>query len=433
MLETMSLPVMLVGLDGTIRWIGGSAERDFGASAETVQGRNILDFLPPDQIESAISSMQDLGRADEIGIGVPVPFAILRADGSRTWQQIGAVPLNDDPDVEGITFFYMPWDSHHHLDQFMAALLADEPLVVVLEHLAQSIAFGLEAIGVSVHHDLRSGGAVAAGAGVPDALLRLDDGPWLEVAATGEALHLSVEDLSVGAEAAARDAGIQGVWVIPVAGSNGSPRAVVAIWRPVASPPVNAHQFAITRSLRYVELALVRHAEHVQLAHMATHDTLTGVATRAVFSRRLAEALEGSTPTVVLFCDLDGFKEVNDTHGHVAGDDVLAEVARRFRTALRPGDMLARMGGDEFTVLLRGDEASARAVADRMLESLTEPIDVADAKVRIGVSIGAAVSTTGVSSDRLMRSADAAVYEAKRAGGQRMVVARPGDQTTLDV
>jgi diguanylate cyclase (GGDEF)-like protein/PAS domain S-box-containing protein len=433
MLETMSLPVMLVGVDGTIRWIGGSVERDFGSTADSLRGRNVLDFLPPDQIESAISSMQDLGRADEIGIGVPVPFAILRGDGSRTWQQIGAVPLTDDPDVEGITFFYMPWDSHHHLDQFMAALLADEPLAVVLGHLAQSISYGLEAIGVSVHHDLRSGGAAAAGAGVPDSLRDLVDGPWLEVAATGAALHLAVDELPVEAHEAARDAGIEGVWVIPLAGPNGVPRAVVAIWRPVSSPPVNAHQFAITRSLRYVELALVRHAEHVQLAHMATHDTLTGVATRAVFSRRLAEALEGPTPTVVLFCDLDGFKEVNDTHGHVAGDDVLAEVARRFRTALRPGDMLARMGGDEFTVLLRGDESSARAVADRMLESLLDEIEVSDAKVRIGVSIGAAVSTPGVSSDRLLRSADAAVYEAKRAGGQRMVVARPDNQTTLDV
>src|SRR5690606_35360174 len=103
--------------------------------------------------------------------------------------------------------------------------------------------------------------------------------------------------------------------------------------------------FAITRALRYVELALVRHAEHAQLAHMATHDPLTGVATRAVFSRRLGDALDGSTPAVVLFCDLDGFKAVNDTHGHVAGDEVLAEVAQRFRTALRPGDLLARMGG----------------------------------------------------------------------------------------
>jgi len=433
MLETLSLPLMLVGADGNIRWVGGTAERDFGATPESVQGRNVLDFLPPDQIESAINSMSDLGRADEIGIGVPVPFAILRADGSLTWQQVGAVPLVDDPEVEGITFFYIPWDSHHHLDLFMAALLADEPLAVVLEHLARSIAYGLEAVGVAIHHDLRSGGAPAVGADVPRELLDLADGPWLTVAATRQPVHLAIDELPADVHEVARAAGIEGVWAIPVDGSDDAPRAVVTIWRSVNAPPVNAHQFPITRSLRYVELALLRHAEHVQLAHMATHDTLTGVATRAVFSRRLAEALEGSTPTVVLFCDLDGFKEVNDTHGHVAGDDVLAEVARRFRTALRPGDMLARMGGDEFTVLLRGDESSARAVADRMLESLLDEIEVSDAKVRIGVSIGAAVSTPGVSSDRLLRSADAAVYEAKRAGGQRLIVARPDNQTTLDV
>ena len=432
MLETVSLPVMLVGLDGSIMWHGGTAERDFGATSETV-GRNILDDLPPDQIESAMSSMADLNRADEIGIGVPVPFAILRADGSVTWQQIGAVPLADDPDVGGMTFYYIPWDSHHHLDQAMAALLADEPLADVLGHLARSISYALEAVGAAIHHDLRSGGSPAVGAGVPDVLLALDDGPWVVAGATGEPQYASVDDLSVEARDVAREAGIEGLWAIPVDGPGDRPRAVVTVWRPVSSPPVNAHQFAITRSLRYVELALVRHAEHVQLAHMATHDALTGVATRAVFSRRLAEALDGPAPTVVLFCDLDGFKEVNDTHGHVAGDDVLAEVARRFRTAMRPGDMLARMGGDEFTVLLRGNEESARAVAERMLESLTEPIEVADAKVRIGVSIGAAVSAPGVTSDRLLRSADGAVYEAKRAGGQRLVVARPDDQTSLDV
>lgn len=433
MLETLSLPVMLVALDGTIRWIGGSAERDFGATPESVAGRNILDFLPPEQIESAISSMTDLGRADEIGIGVPVPFQILRTDGTRTWQQIGAVPLADDPDVEGLTFYYIPWDSHHHLDQFMAALLADEPLPVVLEHLARSISFGLEAVGVGLHHDPRAGGAPAVGAGVPAPLLELDDAPWSIVAATGEPLHLAVDDLPPEVHGVARDSGIEGVWVIPVDLVSDAPRAVVTIWRSVSSPPVNAHQFAITRSLRYVELALVRHAEHVQLAHMATHDTLTGVATRSVFSRGLAEALSGPAPAVVLFCDLDGFKDVNDTYGHVAGDEVLAEVAVRFRAAMRPGDMLARMGGDEFTVLLRGDETSARAVAERMLASLAEPIEVADAKVRIGVSLGAAVSTEGMSSDNLLRAADAAVYQAKRRGGNRLVMARPEGQTSLDV
>src|SRR5690606_30733644 len=125
-------------------------------------------FLPPDQLESAMSSMADLNRADEIGIGVPVPFAILRGDGSRTWQQIGAVPLGDDPDVEGLTFYFIPWDTHHHLDRFMAALLADEPLPTVLGHLARSIAFGLEAVGAAIHPDTTRAAIAPVGASVPE-------------------------------------------------------------------------------------------------------------------------------------------------------------------------------------------------------------------------------------------------------------------------
>lgn len=421
MLETLSIPVMLVGLDGTIRWSGGSANRDFGRDPADVRGRNVLDFLPPDQIEAAINSMADLGRADEIGIGVPVPYPIIRSDGTHTWQAIGAVPLADDPDVEGLTFYFLPWDTHHHLDRFMAALLADEPLPVVLEPLSMSIAAGLEAIGAAVHLD--DGGVLrSVGANVPAPLLELDDPPWDVVARDGEPRYLGVGDLPVEVHAVARDAGIEGLWVIPVGGSSVARDAVVSVWRPVAAPPVTAHDFVVTRSLRYVELALVRHAEHAQLAHLATHDALTGVANRTVFSRRLADAVEGPAPTVVLFCDLDGFKVVNDTYGHVAGDDVLAEVARRFRFALRPGDMLARMGGDEFTVLLRGDESSARAVADRILSALHDPIPVAGTEVRIGVSIGAAISTPGATAEALLKAADSAVYVAKRAGGQRLAV-----------
>ncbi len=105
---------------------------------------------------------------------------------------------------------------------------------------------------------------------------------------------------------------------------------MLTIWRPVHAEPVTAHEFVITRSLRYVQLALVRWVENQKLFHMANHDGLTGTANRRSFRARLQESTAEATPSLaVAFCDLDGFKAINDSYGHATGDAVLAEVARR--------------------------------------------------------------------------------------------------------
>jgi diguanylate cyclase (GGDEF)-like protein/PAS domain S-box-containing protein len=167
-----------------------------------------------------------------------------------------------------------------------------------------------------------------------------------------------------------------------------------------------------------------------ELTHQAFHDGLTGLANRALFRDRLDHALAQGTrsrdPLSVLLVDLDGFKQVNDSLGHDAGDRLLGEVAQRFAAATRPGDTLARLGGDEFAVLLEAtDESTASRVAKRLLDTLSQPIEIAGRSLRLGASIGIVSRLpSGADSEGLIRDADLAMYAAKEAGRGRFEVFR---------
>jgi diguanylate cyclase (GGDEF)-like protein/PAS domain S-box-containing protein len=165
-----------------------------------------------------------------------------------------------------------------------------------------------------------------------------------------------------------------------------------------------------------------------QLSRQAYQDDLTGLANRALFRDRLdhagARAARSNEALSLLLIDLDGFKQVNDSLGHDAGDRVLCEVARRFAGVLRPEDTLARFGGDEFGVLLEGaQDNQAVAVAQRLLYTLSQPLVVADGEFAVGASIGIVVNRgSGARSDEMIRNADIAMYAAKEAGRNRHAV-----------
>jgi diguanylate cyclase (GGDEF)-like protein/PAS domain S-box-containing protein len=167
-----------------------------------------------------------------------------------------------------------------------------------------------------------------------------------------------------------------------------------------------------------------------ELTRQAFHDGLTGLPNRALFRDRLDQALARSERSqdalAVLLLDLDGFKQVNDSLGHDAGDQLLEEVARRFGEVTRPADTLARFGGDEFAFLLEGtNETQATAAANRLLRSLSEPIRIAGHELALGASVGIAVHAGGTDeSEELIRHADVAMYAAKEAGRGRHEVFR---------
>ena len=176
-----------------------------------------------------------------------------------------------------------------------------------------------------------------------------------------------------------------------------------------------------------------------QVRHQSLHDTLTGLANRALLLDRVEQALARSrrsrTPTAVLFIDLDGFKNVNDTLGHPAGDQLLRTVASRLLLAVRDADTVARIGGDEFVVLIDGSsmDAGAELVAERLLAVLAEAFDLgplAGGAVALSASIGVAIGEEQ-SPGELLRDADIALYGAKAAGKNRYVVFEPAMQTAM--
>ena len=204
-------------------------------------------------------------------------------------------------------------------------------------------------------------------------------------------------------------------------------------------------ELSAPRLARAISYAVERKRSEAALALQALHDPLTALPNRALFLDRLRGALDRSRrtggPVVVLFLDVDGFKEINDTLGHGAGDRLLNVLAERFRTMLRPMHTVARFGGDEFTFLFEGleSEEEAALVAQRINQSAAVPLSLGGQQRTVSISIGVyIVHDPEEEIDDVIRQADTAMYRAKESGGARFevfedVMARlPGPRTHLE-
>jgi diguanylate cyclase (GGDEF)-like protein/PAS domain S-box-containing protein len=161
-----------------------------------------------------------------------------------------------------------------------------------------------------------------------------------------------------------------------------------------------------------------------QLAHQAFHDSLTGLANRALFRDRIDHALtrRDHAPVAVIYLDLDDFKAVNDSLGHAIGDDVLRTAAQRLQRSVRRGDTVARLGGDEFAILLEEEPTGCEAVARAILDAFARPIVAGGREFGLTASVGLVVSDGSTDADALIRRADLAMYSAKSRGKGRLEV-----------
>jgi diguanylate cyclase (GGDEF)-like protein len=190
------------------------------------------------------------------------------------------------------------------------------------------------------------------------------------------------------------------------------PGRVVLIAAVVVTTLVTVRQFIVFRD--NARLLRERRIQEERLQHEVTHDGLTGLANRALFRERLGDALAGGETVTVLLVDLDDFKTVNDSLGHDVGDRLLVSVAGALRAEVGDAGLPVRVGGDEFAVLLPGDDDGGEELAARILAAMSEPIS--EHRLLVQASIGIAAAGPGTAVDTVLRDADVAMYAAKQRG-----------------
>lgn len=289
-----------------------------------------------------------------------------------------------------------------------------------------------------------SGHAILASAGAATPGLRTEVSH--RDAAGGTTLVAAAGAAAPGSSSYTRRVDADGPWTVRVTGAADRPglTADAQFWIVVlAGLIVSGLLFGFVRVMvrsRGRALRLVDR-KTAELRHLALHDSLTGLPNRALIIDRaehaLARARRQDTNVAAMFLDLDGFKPVNDTLGHAAGDELLCGVADRLKLLLRDSDTVGRIGGDEFVAIVEGDslDAGPAVIADRIRAVLAEPFAITDAAepstVRIHASIGIAAGLRASSED-LLRDADIALYQAKETGRDRSVLFAPAMQTVLE-
>jgi diguanylate cyclase (GGDEF)-like protein len=327
------------------------------------------------------------------------------------------------------------------LSEFARTLVTDFPIQAILDHLVLRIVdiLPVSAAGVTLISPGMKPRYIAASnqsAMTYETLqTEVGEGPCLAAYETGAAVavpDLRTDDLFPYFAPRAVTAGLAAVFTFPLRHGD-SQLGALDLYRDTVGA-LDAHDMAVAQTLADVTSAYLLNAEAREDARKLSeryresslHDPLTGLPNRLLLTQRLEHAAlraqRSHTALALLFTDLDRFKQVNDLHGHLRGDELLVAVARRLTRLIRPSDTLARLSGDEFIILCEDlkDPSNVELLVQRIHDALDYPFDLAGVQVSVSASVGIAYAGRGEDmSTRLIQRADAAMYEVKNTGGGR--------------
>jgi diguanylate cyclase (GGDEF)-like protein/PAS domain S-box-containing protein len=402
--ENASDVVWRTDREAVVEWVSPSVVSVMGWSPEELIGSRILDHVHPDDLDrvrNATAAANDGGR-------VSFEARYLCKDDAYRWLEITARPLVDDAgQVVGKVGSCR--DVHSEVEAWHALERSEQRFRLAMESAPTGMAV-LDLDGRFIEVNAALGQMLG------------HEADWLLVHGVSDVVHPADDD----AEQRLRDAILSGRTATATDELRLVRRDQAVVWVQVA--------VGLLRDEDGIPISIVAQFVNVTEAHdsrealrfMATHDPLSQLLNRRELlvrmSKVLSHARRGRSRMAVLFADLDGLKPVNDTLGHLAGDQLIIEASRRISAQVRDDDLTARIGGDEFVVVLpevNGIE-DALAVADKINRAIGKPMHVAGSEVPLGVSIGVTVGRTGEDATSLLRQADAALYRAKAAGRNRI-------------
>jgi len=428
------LPVGVIVIDstGTIVHANLRASELTGYAIEEVIGRNFLEFIDAGDVDFAISALAEGDRYAGKLMG-PVRIQYRDRQGRMMWTEYWAYGCPPEFGFDGYVITMTTESVADNLAKAVHDIAVGEPVAVTLASVARAVsAFPLTAIGTVLI--IGDGGLHVVGDWPFAEQSFVDDlsMPWHQVIRTQRGRDLAVVDLPGEIGALADRAGFASMWIRPIVSDDGHTAAVFVAWRHEPGHVSVNQERQLDEVVRVARLAFMHDEHRQQLERAAMIDPLTGLGNRAQLRRRLSadNGEPADAPEAVLYVDLDGFKSVNDTYGHEAGDLVLTVAGQRIAALVRDGDAVFRVGGDEFVVVCSGvpsDEGAGdtvAAIAQRIVDALGAPFEIGHqlgngGTLRIGASVGIAERRPHDSGEHLVSRSDRALLQAKRDGKSR--------------